>query len=113
MPRSIATNRTVDREALLDFIRPRHHLLLSTSRADGRPQLSPVTGGLDDRGRILISSYPGRAKSKNAERRPEVSVCVLSDDFGGAWVQVDGTAEVLRHARGAGRSGRLLPLHLR
>ncbi len=96
MARSIATNRTVDREALLDFIRPRHHLLLSTSRADGRPQLSPVTGGLDDRGRILISSYPGRAKSKNADRRPEVSVCVLSDDFGGAWVQVDGTAEVVR-----------------
>ena len=24
-----------------------------------------------------------------------MSVCVLSDDFGGAWVQVDGTAEVL------------------
>ena len=26
---------------------------------------------------------------------PRVSVCVLSDDFGGAWVQVDGDAEVL------------------
>ena len=23
-------------------------------------------------------------------------MCVLSDDFGGAWVQVDGTAEVVR-----------------
>ncbi len=95
MARSVATNRTVDRDELLAFVRPRHHLLLCTARADGRPQLSPVTGGVDEQGRILISSYPGRAKSRNAELRPEVSVCVLSEDFGGAWVQVDGTAEVL------------------
>jgi hypothetical protein len=27
--------------------------------------------------------------------RPDVSVLVLSDDFGGAWVQVDGTCEVI------------------
>ena len=95
MARTIATNRTVDLATLIDFVRPRHQLLLSTVRTDGRPQLSPVTGGIDDSGRILISSYPGRAKSRNAAERPEVSVCVLSDDFGGAWVQVDGTAEVL------------------
>src|SRR5207253_3257547 len=68
---------------------------LATTRAGGRPQLSPVTGGVDSDGRIVISSYPGRAKTVNAERDPRVSVCVLSDDFGGAWVQVDGDAEVL------------------
>lgn len=43
----------------------------------------------------MISSYPGRAKTLNAERRPEVSVVVLSDEWSGAWIQVDGTAEVL------------------
>lgn len=95
MPRSIATNTTVSLDELLEFIRPRHHLLLATTRADGRPQLSPVTGGVDPEGRIVVSSYPGRAKTVNAERDPRVSVCVLSDDFGGAWVQVDGDAEVL------------------
>jgi PPOX class probable F420-dependent enzyme len=95
MPRTIATNRTVELADLIEFVRPRHNLLLCTTRTDGRPQLSPVTGGIDDEGHILISSYPGRAKSRNAAARPEVSVCVLSDDFGGAWVQVDGTAEVL------------------
>ncbi len=95
MTRTIARNRTVELAELVEFIRPRHQLLLSTTRSDGRPQLSPVSGGIDPGGRILISSYPGRAKSKNAAERPEVSVCVLSDDFGGAWVQVDGTAEVL------------------
>ncbi|MFW6598087.1 PPOX class F420-dependent oxidoreductase [Propionibacteriaceae bacterium Y2011] len=95
MPRSIATNTEVDLAGLLEFVRPRHHMLLATARADGRPQLSPVTGGVDTVGRIVISSYPTRAKTRNAERRRQVSVVVLSDDFGGAWTQVDGDAEVL------------------
>ncbi len=95
MARTIATNTTVDRAGLLDFVRPRHHMLLITERADGRPQASPVTGGVDDGGRIVISTYPERAKTSNARQRPGVSVLVLSDDFGGAWVQVDGDAEVI------------------
>jgi PPOX class probable F420-dependent enzyme len=95
MPRSIATTRTVDLAALLDFVRVRHHFVLVTTRKDGRPQVSPVSGGVDDQGRLVISTYPGRAKTVNAERDPRVSVCVLSDDFGGPWVQVDGQAEVL------------------
>ena len=95
MPRSVATTDTVELEQLLDFVRTRHHVVLTTQRADGRPQLSPVTAGVDESGRIVISSYPGRAKTRNAERRSEVSVLVLSDDFNGPWVQVDGEAEVL------------------
>ena len=95
MARSVATTTPVGREALLDFVRPRHHMLLATVRGDGRPQLSPVSGGVDDQGRIVISSYPGRAKVRNAERSAQVSVCVLSEDFDGPWVQVDGEAEVL------------------
>jgi PPOX class probable F420-dependent enzyme len=95
MVRSIATNTTVDLPELLDFVRTRHHLLLATSRRDGRPQISPVSGGVDDQGRIVISTYPGRAKTVNAERDPRVSVLVLSDDWNDAWVQVDGDAEVL------------------
>lgn len=57
--------------------------------------MSPVTGGVDDAGRIVIATYPSRAKTRNAVRRPAVSVLVLSDEFNGPWVQVDGTAEVL------------------
>jgi len=95
MPRTIATSTTVDLDGLLDFVRPRHRMLLITQRSDGSPQASPVTGGVDDSGRLVIASYPERAKSKNARRRPGVSVVVLSDDFNDAWVQVDGTCEVL------------------
>jgi PPOX class probable F420-dependent enzyme len=95
MPRSIATNQTVDLDALLDFVRPRHRILLSTARRDGRPQISPVSAGVDEEGRLVISTYPDRAKTRNAERDPHVSVVVLSDDWNGPWVQLDGDAEVL------------------
>ncbi|WP_129337571.1 PPOX class F420-dependent oxidoreductase [Cellulomonas endophytica] len=95
MPRTIATTTPVDRDALLDFVRPRHHLVLLTRRADGSPQASPVTAGVDGEGRIVVSTYPERAKVRNVRRDPRVSALVLSDDFGGAWVQVDGEAEVL------------------
>ncbi len=95
MARTIATNTTVDLEGLLDFVRPRHQMVVITTRPDGRPQASPVTGGVDGSGRIVISTYPERAKTANARRNPQVSVLILSDDFGGAWVQVDGDCEVI------------------
>jgi len=95
MPRSIATNTRVDLDELLDFVRPRHRFVLLTRRSDGSPQASPVTGGVDDSGRLVISTYPERAKTHNARRDPEVSVVVLSDEWNDAWVQVNGTAEVL------------------
>ncbi len=94
MPR-IATADRVDRAALLDFLRPRHRAVLVTRRAAGAPQLSPVTCGVDAEGRIVVSTYPQRAKVVNARRSPDVALCVLSDDWDGPWVQVDGQAEVL------------------
>ena len=95
MARSIASNTTVEVAELLEFARPRHRMLLTTTRRDGRPQISPVSGAVDLHGRIVISTYPARAKTRNLERDPRVSVLVLSDDWNGPWVQVDGDAEVL------------------
>ncbi|MGC4793385.1 PPOX class F420-dependent oxidoreductase [Micromonospora saelicesensis] len=95
MARSIARNTRVDRDGLLDFLRPRHRVVLMTTRADGRPQSSPVSAGVDGQGRLVVSTYPERAKVSNVRRDPRVSACVLSDDWNGPWVQIDGTAEVL------------------
>jgi PPOX class probable F420-dependent enzyme len=95
MARSIATNTTVELAELLNFARPRHRMLLATARRDGLPQTSPVSGGVDLQGRVVISTCPARAKTRNAERDPRVSVLVLSDDWNGPWVQIDGDAEVL------------------
>jgi PPOX class probable F420-dependent enzyme len=91
----IATADRVDRDELLEFVRPRHRLTLVTFRRDGRPQLSPVSGGVDTAGRIVISTYPDRAKSVNLRRNPAASVLVHSEDWNDPYVQVDGTAEVL------------------
>jgi len=95
MSRTIATNTKTDREGLLDFVRPRHRFVLITQRADGTSQASPVTGGVDDSGRLVVSTYPERAKTRNARRNPRVSILVLSEDWNGPWVQVNGSAEVL------------------
>jgi PPOX class probable F420-dependent enzyme len=95
MARKYATADSVDLPQLLEFIRPRHRMVLITFRADGSLQSSPVTGGVDDAGRIVIATYPQRAKSANVRRTPRASVMVLSDEFNDAYVQVDGGAEVI------------------
>jgi PPOX class probable F420-dependent enzyme len=95
MPRTIATSTSVELDDLLEFVRPRHRALLITRRADGSPQASPLTCGVDDSGRLVMSTYPERAKTTNARREASVSVVVLSDEWNGPWVQIDGDAEVL------------------
>lgn len=95
MAPDIATNTRVSLDELLDFVRPRHRAILLTRRADGSPQASPLTCGVDDSGRIVVSTYPERAKTRNARRDPRVGLVVLSDEWNGPWVQIDGPAEVV------------------
>jgi PPOX class probable F420-dependent enzyme len=94
-PRSIATNTQVDRAALEEFVRTRHHVILMTRRSDASPQASPVTAGLDAQGRLVTSTYPERAKVLNARRNAAGSAVVLSDEWNGPWVQLWGTFDVL------------------
>lgn len=92
---SIATADRVDREQLLEFVRTRHKGTLVTTRRDGRPQMSPVACGVDEQGRVVVSTYPERVKAVNARRDPRVSILIHSEDWDDPYVQVDGTAEVL------------------
>ncbi|MEM9650515.1 MAG: PPOX class F420-dependent oxidoreductase [Actinomycetota bacterium] len=94
MAKRIATTTTVGLDGLLEFVRPRKNWVMTTVRRDGRPQISPVSGGVGQDGRLLVSTYPSRDKVYNLRRDPKTTVCVLSDNFGGAWVQVDGTATI-------------------
>jgi PPOX class probable F420-dependent enzyme len=94
LPR-IAQAERVELPELLEFIRPRHRAVLITTRGDGRPQSSPLSCGGDAAGRIVISTYPQRAKTANVRRDPKVSLCVLSDDWDGPYVHIDGHADVL------------------
>lgn len=95
MAPQVATTDRVDLPALLDFVGPRHQWVLGTVKKSGWPQLSPVTGGVTADGHLAVATYPDRDKCHNIRRNPNVTICVLSDHFGGAWVQVDGSARVL------------------
>ena len=57
--------------------------------------MSPVICGVEPDGRIVVSTYPQRAKVVNLRRDPAVSMVIHSDDWNGPYVQVDGTAEVV------------------
>jgi PPOX class probable F420-dependent enzyme len=72
-----------------------HRAVLATMRQDGTPQMSPVVVGLDDQGRLVVSSRTRAFKVRNARRDPRVWVCVLPDAFFGRWVQIEGEAEVV------------------
>ncbi len=73
-----------------------HRAVLATVRADGRPQLTPVTAAVDDDGRVLISTRETAVKAKNLAREPHASLCVLNDGFFGEWIQAEGPAEIVR-----------------
>lgn len=91
----MASDVELGRDELRTHLAGRHRWVLATTRRDGRPQMSLVTGGMIADGRLAISTYPERAKARNARRDPHVSVAVMGDEFDDAWVQIDGDAEVL------------------
>jgi PPOX class probable F420-dependent enzyme len=78
------------------FLSENECAVLTTWRRDGRIQMSPITVGLDDAGRAMISSRETAYKVRNIQRDPRVSLCAFTDDFVGPWVQIDGTAEVVK-----------------
>ncbi|MCL2542969.1 MAG: PPOX class F420-dependent oxidoreductase [Nocardioidaceae bacterium] len=92
---TIARADRVERDELLEFVRPRHRFTLITRRRDGGLQVSPVAGGVDAEGRLVVSTYPDRAKAANLRRDPAATVLVHSDDWNDPYVQVEGTAEVV------------------
>ena len=83
-------------ERAREFMRVNHRAVLATRRSDGLPQLSPVTVGVDGDGRVIISTRETAIKTKNLERDPYASLCVMNDGFYGEWVQAEGTAEIIR-----------------
>jgi PPOX class probable F420-dependent enzyme len=78
-----------------EFLRANHRAVLATARADGHPQMSPVTCGLDEAGRVIISTRETAVKVRNLRRNPQTSLCVFTDAFFGPWVQVEGKAGII------------------
>ncbi|RTL69658.1 MAG: PPOX class F420-dependent oxidoreductase [Pseudonocardiaceae bacterium] len=69
--------------------------VLATIKADGRPQLSPVTPFYDrDAGLLHVSMTEGRAKTTNLRRDPRATLEVTSAD-GWGWATVEGVATLV------------------
>jgi PPOX class probable F420-dependent enzyme len=80
-------------EAALAFVRGSTRGVVTTIKADGRPQLSNITYHLGDDGVVRVSITDSRAKTRNLRRDPRVSLHVTTDDFW-QYVVVEGTAEL-------------------
>ena len=84
---------TVDQK-MLDFVAGQKWGVLATIRRNGRPQLSNVGYAYDPGPRLFrVSVTADRAKTKNLQADPRVTVHVSSKDFW-TWVAVEGTAEL-------------------
>jgi PPOX class probable F420-dependent enzyme len=77
------------------FVAGNHRAVLITRRPGGGLQTSPVLVGVDDEGKVVISTREGASKTRNLRRAPRAVLCVLSDDFFGPWIRIEGTAEIV------------------
>jgi PPOX class probable F420-dependent enzyme len=78
-----------------EFVASNHRAVLITHRSSGGLQTSPVLVGVDDEGKVVISTREAAYKTRNLRRDPTAVLCVLSDDFFGRWMQIEGTAEIV------------------
>ncbi|MGH3951937.1 MAG: PPOX class F420-dependent oxidoreductase [Pseudonocardiaceae bacterium] len=85
----------MDLDQARKFLSTHHRAVLATLRADGAPQMSPVLVSIDDAGAAIISTRQTAYKVHNIRRDPRVWLCVLTDQFFGEWIQIEGTAEVV------------------
>lgn len=86
---------TVNIDQARTFLKTHHRAILVTYRQDGRLQMSPVLVGVDEVGRVIMSTRETAYKTRNMRRDPRVSICVFTDGFFGDWIQIDGDAEII------------------
>jgi len=84
----------MDLDSAREFVRAHHRAVLATRTSSGIQQ-SPVLVGVDDEGRLTVSSRETAFKTKNLRADPWAQLCVLNDGFFGAWIYVEGQAEVV------------------
>ena len=78
----------------LQFLAAHRNGVLVTLKRDGRPQMSNIIYRYDAAaGRVQISVTADRAKTRNAERDPRVSLHVSAKDFW-SWLVVEGEASL-------------------
>jgi PPOX class probable F420-dependent enzyme len=80
--------------AALDYARANRRCVLITLKADGRSQSSNVFQWTDDDGVVRVSLTADRAKTRNLQRDPRVSLHLLPDDGFWSYVVLEGEADL-------------------
>ena len=84
----------MDLDAARAFVAQNSQTVVTTLRKDGSPAMSPVNVAVFDDGTYVISSRETAYKVKHLRRDPRIWLCVLTEQFYGEWVQLEGTAEI-------------------
>ena len=80
----------------VEFVRHNHRGVLAVTRADGKPQMSPVSGSVDRDGLVVVSSRQTAYKVRSLLARPYAAYCGFADQFfGQPWVQIEGPARIV------------------
>lgn len=85
----------MDLDQARDFVGRHHRAVLATRTHGGSIQQSPVLVGVDEHGRLIVSSRETAYKVKNLRRDPWAQLCVFTDKFFGSWIVVEGVADIL------------------
>jgi PPOX class probable F420-dependent enzyme len=85
----------MDFDKAREFVRHHHRAVLTTYFPDGRAQLSPVLAGVDEAGRVIISTRETTTKARNLARDPRAVLCAFPDGFYGDWVVMEGQTQVV------------------
>ena len=83
----------MDLDTAVDFARTHRQSVLTTIRANGRPQQSNVVHGVFDDGLIRVSITADRAKYRNLSHEPWAALHVTRRDFW-AYVVIEGDVEL-------------------
>ena len=70
----------MDLDAARDFVRSNHRAVMTTRRANGDPQLSPVVCGVDAQGRVAVSTRETAFKVRNLRRDPRMALSIAPVD---------------------------------
>ena len=80
----------------VEYVRHNHRGVLAVTRSDGKPQMSPVSGTVNDDGLVVVSSRETAYKVRSLRARPYAAYCGFADQFfGRPWVQIEGPARIV------------------
>jgi PPOX class probable F420-dependent enzyme len=69
--------------------------VLVTRRKDDGLQVTPISLSTDSAGGLVATTSALAAKARNIQRDPRVALCLLSPQFFGPWITIEGTARVI------------------